>query len=120
MWCRPITIENSKLLQKFNKISPINFQGYAFYPFIFLSGEKSEENRFIYNHELIHLYQFEETLFIGYILIMTSNFLFNICKYRNFRDAYRNLAFEKEAYDHMNDLDYVKKRKRFAWLRCKE
>ena len=51
---------------------------------------------------------------------MTSNFLFNICKYRNFKDAYRNLAFEKEAYDHMNDLDYVKKRKRFAWLRCKE
>lgn len=28
-----------------------------------------------------------------------------------------NLSFEREAYRHMNDLDYLKKRKPYAWAK---
>ena len=38
-------------------------------------------------------------------------------KYRNFFDAYKNLLFEKEAYKFMNDLEYLKKRRKFEWIR---
>jgi len=120
MFCRPITIENSRLLKLFNRIFSINFEGFTFYPFILLSGENTEKD--IYNHELIHIQQTEETFFIGYILILVTQYTFNLCKYRNLYKAYRNLAFEKEAYDNMKNLDYLKSRKKFAWLtyfKCK-
>lgn len=31
-------------------------------------------------------------------------------------NAYRNISFEKEAYDNENDMDYLDKREHFSWI----
>lgn len=32
-------------------------------------------------------------------------------------NAYRHISFEREAYDHMDEPDYLKRRKHFAWMK---
>lgn len=32
-------------------------------------------------------------------------------------NAYRNLSFEREAYDNQYNLDYLKTRKHYSWLK---
>ena len=108
--------ENSKVITYFNKIFRSNVVGMTVFFLIFLKGEK-DDNLIILNHEKIHIKQFQETFYIGFYLISTFDFLIKYCKYKNINGAYKNLMFEREAYEHMNDLDYLKKRKRFAWLR---
>ena len=33
------------------------------------------------------------------------------------KNPYRNISFEKEAYDNQSNLDYLTKRKRFEWFK---
>ncbi|MDY3481526.1 hypothetical protein PG585_10930, partial [Riemerella anatipestifer] len=39
------------------------------------------------------------------------NYLWNLFRYKNHRQAYRNIIFEREAYENQNDLEYLKNRK---------
>ncbi|MDD1540284.1 hypothetical protein FO702_12380, partial [Riemerella anatipestifer] len=39
------------------------------------------------------------------------NYLWNLIKYKNHREAYRNIIFEQEAYENQQDLEYLKNRK---------
>jgi len=103
------------VIKLYNKIFKVNLVGMTVFFIIFLKGENDDLK--VLNHEKIHIKQFQETLFIGFYIISIFDFLIKYCKYRNVIGAYRNLIFEKEAYDYMDDLDYLKKRKRFAWFR---
>ena len=38
-------------------------------------------------------------------------------KGKNHQQAYRSISFEKEAYQNENDMNYLKIRKRWAYLR---
>ena len=108
--------ENSRVIKWYNKVFKINARGITVFFLIFLKGEK-DDNLKVFNHEKIHIKQFQETLFIGFYIISMLDFLIKFCKYKSITGAYRNLMFEREAYANMDDLDYLKKRKRFAWLR---
>ena len=66
---------------------------------------------------MIHIKQFQETLYFGFYFISFFEFIYNFLKYKSTYNAYRYLLFEIEAYDNMFDLDYLKKKKKFAWLR---
>jgi hypothetical protein len=33
------------------------------------------------------------------------------------KNSYRNISFEREAYEHDQDLGYLSKRKLFAWAK---
>lgn len=67
------------------------------------------------NHESIHTMQMRETLYIGFYILYLLFWLCNliVCP----KNAYRNIAFEREAYDNEQDYEYVKTRKHFAWMR---
>ena len=43
--------------------------------------------------------------------------LIRLCIYRNMMTAYKNIAFEREAYDKQYDLIYLEQRDAFAWVR---
>ena len=118
MLVKPIVIEDSKLIYLINKVYNNRLLGLSVYPFIFLKDTKKENDNIstIYNHELIHHLQSEETLVICFPLISLTHFIYNLCKFRNMKKAYLNICFEKEAYKYMSDLDYINNRKRFAWL----
>lgn len=68
-------------------------------------------------HESIHTAQMREMLFVFFYIAYVVEWLFLLMKYHSNHKAYRNISFEKEAYDHENEPDYLKTRKHFAQYR---
>lgn len=66
-----------------------------------------------YNHEAIHTAQMKEMLFIGFYLWYFIEWVIRLFGKGN---AYKNLCFEKEAYDNDDNLTYLDTRKPYAWL----
>lgn len=91
--------------------------GMALYPFILLKREAYKSDKFLINHEKIHLRQQLELLIVFFYLLYALNYLVNLCFYRSRHKAYRQIVFEKEAYNHDSDLNYLKNRPFWNWLR---
>ena len=64
------------------------------------------------NHEAIHTAQMKEMLYVFFYLWYFVEWLIRLFGKGN---AYRNLSFEKEAYDNEGDLNYLENRPMFAW-----
>lgn len=69
------------------------------------------------NHERIHTRQMVETLFVGFYLWYVVEWLVRLAIVHNGFRAYHAIRFEREAYDHERDLDYLRRRRPYAWLR---
>ena len=69
------------------------------------------------NHERIHTYQMIELLWVFFYLFYILEWLFRVVQYRGFLKGYYNISFEREAYKHGNDLEYLKNRKCFAFVK---
>lgn len=67
------------------------------------------------NHEKIHTYQMVEMLGVFFYLFYFFEWLVRWVQYRNRLTAYYNISFEREAYINDKNLDYLKKRKCFAF-----
>lgn len=91
--------------------------GMALFPFILLKKAGYEQDKEFINHEKIHLFQQLELLLLGFYILYLLHYLYNLLKYRNHNQAYLNIVFEKEAYAMESDVDYLKKRKLWQWLR---
>jgi hypothetical protein len=61
-------------------------------------------------HEQIHTAQMKERLYIFFYLIYLLEFIVLLVRYRNWDKAYRSISFEREAYQHENDAEYLKNR----------
>ncbi len=101
-----------------NWIVPRGFIGITIYPFIFLRSN-SYKNAKVINHERIHLAQQKELLIIGFYLWYLIDYLIKLVKYKNRKQAYRNIIFEKEAYANESDLTYLKQRRMFSFINYK-
>ena len=66
-------------------------------------------------HELIHTAQARELLYIPFYLWYIIEWLFLYLKYRDWMRAYYNIRFEKEAYAHQEDLEYLNRRKHYCY-----
>jgi hypothetical protein len=87
--------------------------GLAFYPFIFLKPKNPSAT--LINHERIHLrQQLEMGLLVFYVWYFTEYFFLWI-KYRSKFKAYRNISFEKEAFENEKNLDYLLTRKLWSF-----
>lgn len=71
----------------------------------------------IVNHELIHTAQMQELLYLPFYLIYIIEWIVRLIQYKNRELAYRNISFEREAYANGGNLDYLKLRPRFAWIK---
>ena len=117
----PVIIKESDIPSYFIFFSNKLF-GLMLFPFIFIGHKKSIAKKdcnyeHILNHEKIHFVQCKETFVIGFYTIFIVEFLCNLLKHKDRRVAYSNVRFEKEAYGHMNNMDYLKSRKSFSWLK---
>ena len=74
-------------------------------------------NRQELNHELIHVAQQKELLYLPFFIWYGIEWLVLLLKYRDRTEAYRHIRFEEEAYRHQDDLGYLKRRKLFAYCR---
>lgn len=93
------------------------FTGLAIYPFIFLTDKKLAYDKRLINHEKIHHRQQIELLWIFFFLWYGIEFLVRLVQYRNGNLAYRNISFEREAYACDKDLNYLKIRKAWSFLK---
>lgn len=66
------------------------------------------------NHEAIHTAQMRELLYAGFYLCYLVEWFVRLFRKGN---AYRNISFEREAYDHQRDPDYLQIRRRWAMWR---
>lgn len=71
----------------------------------------------ILNHENIHTAQMKETLYIGFYIMYFIYYLILLLYYRNASKAYRKIPFEQEAYNNEPDIDYLGKRKKYAFFK---
>lgn len=70
------------------------------------------------NHEKIHSYQIRELLFIPFYIIYLFEWLYLLFKYKfNILNAYRNISFEREAYQNGDNLKYLNSRKAYSQWR---
>ena len=122
----------------------IPFKGYlamAMWPFVFARKDARNLTDEDINHESIHCYQQIEMMILSVIIIALLVIFFHISAwffvvvpftfyiwygveyairsiiYENTREGYRNIAVEQEAYGNEKNLDYLKTRKPFAWIR---
>ena len=66
------------------------------------------------NHESIHTAQMKEMLYIFFYIWYVLEWVVRLFMKGN---AYRNISFEREAYDNENNLEYLDERDNFSW--CK-
>lgn len=91
--------------------------GITLFPFILLKKTEDRENDTLINHEKIHFYQQMELLVIPFYIWYLSEYYLKYLKYKNHEQAYRNISFEKEAYENDQDPDYLRKRKFWNFLK---
>lgn len=89
----------------------------ALFPFILLRTTGSETDPVILNHERIHLRQQLELLLLPFYLLYLLHYLYLLIRFRNHEKAYRNILFEREAYDHEGDNRYLERRRWWAAFR---
>lgn len=94
---------------------PKGYAGISLFPFVVLAKAEYKENKVLINHEAIHIQQQKELLVLPFFIWYGLNYLYNLFKYKNHREAYHNIIFEREAYGNQYDLEYLKNRKRYAF-----
>ena len=67
----------------------------------------------IINHERIHTRQMQEMLILPFYIWYFTEWLIRLPMTGR---AYMNLSFEREAYQNMDNLDYLSHRRSFAWI----
>ena len=92
-------------------------QAITIFPFIFLKYQSDKINKVLINHERIHILQAIELLILPFYILYLTEFIVRLIQYRNFTRAYLNISFEREAYENENNLDYLKTRKFYSFLK---
>lgn len=87
------------------------------WPFILLRDRSSLNDAVLLNHEKIHLQQQVELLLIFFYLFYLIEYLLGRLKGRSQYQSYREISFEREAFNHENDLDYLNKRQAYSSFR---
>ena len=97
-----------------NNIIP--FQGFKamnLFGVLFVRGNAKIDDITL-NHEKIHTAQIKELWYVFFYIWYVIEWLIRLFMKGN---AYRNISFEREAYANQDDLNYLKNRKRFDFMR---
>ena len=109
---KPWVFENSRIPVWLSKISPINIWALSFAFWVFCRGEMSDQTR---RHETIHYQQQIELLFVGQWILYGVFGVVGLVRHRDGKKAYYDNPFEREAYDHDDEPNYLKERPWYNW-----
>ena len=101
----------------FKYLIPAGFRGLTLFPFVILSDKKDKLHRTLLNHEKIHIKQQLELLVVFFFLWYFIEFIIRLIQFKDRRKAYLNISFEREAYANEKDLDYLKRRPFWNYLK---
>ncbi len=96
---------------------PKGYRGLALFPFVFVKYSLDKKNEVFINHERIHLCQQLELLVIPFFICYIIEFFLRMIQFKNIDLAYRNISFEREAYANEKNLDYIKQRSFWRFLK---
>lgn len=96
---------------------PKGYIGITLYPFVLLKDEQLRRYTTLITHESIHLQQQLELLVIPFYLLYVSEFLLKLLYYKNWTTAYKNISFEREAFANEKDLNYLKLRPFWSFMK---
>lgn len=97
----------------YNSIIPFEgFKAINLFGLLFVRGSKLNETTI--QHEEIHTAQMKELLYIFFYIIYAIEWIILLFKYGSGHKAYRNISFEKEAYNNQNVPNYLQFRKHYA------
>lgn len=105
------------ILIVFKYLTPRGFRGLTFYPFVFLADKDDKLNKVFINHERIHIRQQLELLIVPFYLWYFTEYLIRLIQYKDRKKAYFNISFEREAYKNEKDLNYLKQRSFWRFLK---
>ncbi len=96
---------------------PSSFNALAIWPFIILKDKDLRNDIILLNHEKIHLRQQLEMLWLGFFIFYMIEFFIKLIIYKKPKVAYQNLCFEREAYINEQNLNYIRERKPWYFLK---
>jgi len=101
----------------YNKhLPPGKFTAINIFGIIFARSEYRSLSKFELNHEKIHTYQIFELLGVFFYLIYFLEWLVRLVQYGDRLEAYRNISFEREAYENDKNLNYLSQRRLFSFI----
>lgn len=89
---------------------PKGYRGLTLFPFVIIRDFLDKENKVLLNHERIHIRQQLELLILPFFVLYFLEYLIRLIQFKDRNKAYRNISFEREAYDNERNLDYLKTR----------
>src|SRR5690554_8202319 len=92
----PIIFSMFLIISKF--CVPKGFSGITVFPFVFVRDRFCAESTSFINHEKIHLRQQLELLIVPFFIWYFVEFFIRWIQFKNKKQAYRNISFEREAY----------------------
>ena len=105
------------MLLVFKYLVPKGYTAITIYPFIMLKHKRQKDDMILINHEKIHIRQQLELLVLPFFIWYGIEFLIRLVQFKNWSRAYRNISFEREAYENEKDLDYLKRRPFWQFLK---
>lgn len=87
---------------------------------LFIRQEKGKPEPYvsprIINHESIHTEQMKELGYIFFYIWYFIEWLLEVLL-PPYNKAYHDISFEEEAFNNENNLNYLKSRKRYSWIK---
>ena len=98
-----------------NKIIPFKgFKCINLFGVLFVRKECGDVTKTDINHEAIHTAQMRELMYVPFYVLYIVEWLYRLFQKGN---AYRNISFEREAYDNQYNYNYLAKRKHYSWIK---
>lgn len=69
------------------------------------------------NHEKIHTAQIKEMLYVFFYLLYVIEWIIRLVQFRNSYMAYRNISFEREAYQNEGNTEYLRERQLYSFVK---
>jgi len=100
----------------YSRFLPVKgFRAINLFGIVFARKEYPALDKRIQNHESIHTRQMLELLVFGFYIWYIIEWIINLFHYRDRYLAYRNIGFEREAFENDADLHYLQQRKWYAF-----
>ena len=96
---------------------PKGYRGMTVFPFVILRDREATGRSVLLNHERIHMRQQMELLVLPFFVWYGLEYVIRVIQFRNKHLGYRNIGFEREAYQNEKDLDYLKKRPFWSFIK---
>lgn len=93
------------------------YRAITLWPFVFLADRSLLGNVSLMRHERIHLRQQAELAVIPFYIIYVYDYLMGRINGLDHDAAYRNIRFEREAFNNENDPGYLINRQAWAAFR---